>query len=688
MSKKLVIVESPAKAHTIGKYLGSTYKVKASVGHVRDLPKSGLGVDLENNFEPKFINIRGKGDLIKELKNEAKDADKIYLATDPDREGESISWHLCEILGLDPKDPVRVTFNEITKDVIKEALKSPRPIDQDLVDSQKARRVVDRLVGYQVSPILWRKVRKGSSGGRVQSAVLKLICDRERQITDFVPQEYWNLSVLFDTDPAFEAKVQSYKGKKLEIPNEEKANKVESDLNNGTYVVSSVTSKEKPVYPFPPYTTSTLQQDASIKLGFTTKKTMSVAQKLYEGISVPGRGTIGLITYMRTDSTRVSDEARKAAYAYIADNYGKEYTSNRTNAVGKNAQDAHEAIRPTNVFLLPDEIKDLDKDNYKLYKLIWERFVASRMAPAKFDTKQVDIENGDYGLKANGSKRIFDGFQKVYATNNDEEKDKMLPDLKEGEVLENGEVKKEQKFTEPPLRYTEASLVKEMEAKNIGRPSTYASTVTLLLDKKYITRMRGKKTLQPTEYGFTINDFMVTHFSDITDAGFTSQLEDKLDMIGESNGLTWQKAVGDFYTPFKEELDKAADAAKIVQKDVPALDDAGKPIICEKCGRPMLIKTGRFGEFMACSGFPECRNTKPILKSVGVKCPKCGKDIVRRKGKSGKTFYGCSGYPDCSMSFWYKPVNKACPKCGSLLVEKHLKNTKLACSNDKCDYKE
>lgn len=687
MSKKLVIVESPAKAHTIGKYLGSTYKVKASVGHVRDLPKSRLGIDIDNDFEPEYINIRGKGDLIKELKKEASEADKVFLATDPDREGESISWHLCQILGLDPKDPVRVTFNEITKDVIKEAIKSPRPIDQDLVDSQQARREVDRLVGYMVSPILWKKVKRGASGGRVQSAVLKLICDREKTIKDFVPQEYWNISVLFDTDPEFEGKVQLFKDEKLVVPNEEAANKVESDLNSGKYQVSSVTSKVKSVSPFNPFTTSTLQQDASIKLGFTTTKTMSVAQRLYEGINVPGRGTMGLITYMRTDSTRISEEAKKAAYAFIADNYGKEYTSGRSSAVSKNAQDAHEAIRPANVFILPDELKDLDKDQYKLYKLIWERFVASRMAPAKFDTKQVEIKNGDYTIKASGSKRIFDGFQKVYATNNDEERDKILPELNEGDVLENGQVKKEQKFTEPPQRYTEASLVKEMEQKNIGRPSTYASTVALLLDRKYISRMRGKKTLQPTDLGFTVIGFMETYFNDITDSGFTSQMEDKLDAIG-GEGVNWKQVLRDFYGPFKAELDKATEAERIQQKDVPALDDKGNPILCDICQRPMLIKSGRFGDFMACSGFPECKNTKPILKSVGVKCPECGNDIVRRRGKSGKTFYGCSNYPKCKVSFWYKPVNKRCPKCNSLLVEKHLKNTKLACSNDKCDYKE
>ena len=687
MSKKLVIVESPAKAHTIGKYLGSTYKVKASVGHVRDLPKSRLGIDIDNDFEPEYINIRGKGDLIKELKKEASEADKVFLATDPDREGESISWHLCQILGLDPKDPVRVTFNEITKDVIKEAIKSPRPIDQDLVDSQQARREVDRLVGYMVSPILWKKVKRGASGGRVQSAVLKLICDREKKIKDFVPQEYWNISVLFDTDPEFEGKVQLFKDEKLVVPNEEAANKVESDLNSGKYQVSSVTSKVKSVSPFNPFTTSTLQQDASIKLGFTTTKTMSVAQKLYEGINVPGRGTMGLITYMRTDSTRISEEAKKAAYAFIADNYGKEYTSGRNSAVSKNAQDAHEAIRPANVFILPDELKDLDKDQYKLYKLIWERFVASRMAPAKFDTKQVEIKNGDYTIKASGSKRIFDGFQKVYATNNDEERDKILPELNEGDVLENGQVKKEQKFTEPPQRYTEASLVKEMEQKNIGRPSTYASTVALLLDRKYISRMRGKKTLQPTDLGFTVIGFMETYFNDITDSGFTSQMEDKLDAIG-GEGVNWKQVLRDFYGPFKAELDKATEAERIQQKDVPALDDKGNPILCDICQRPMLIKSGRFGDFMACSGFPECKNTKPILKSIGVKCPECGNEIVRRRGKSGKTFYGCSNYPKCKVSFWYKPVNKKCPKCQSLLVEKHLKNTKLACSNDKCDYKE
>ncbi len=688
MAKTLVIVESPSKAKTIGKYLGSTYKVIASVGHVRDLPKSKMGINIENDFEPEYIQIRGKGELIKELKKEAQEASKVYLATDPDREGEAISWHLCHILGLDPKEPVRVTFNEITKDTVKAAIKQPRPIDLSLVDAQQARRVLDRLVGYEISPILWRKVRKGLSAGRVQSATLKIICDREREIEAFVPKEYWNITVDFENEKPFSGKVTEYKGEKLILSSEEETKKAVNDLEQGTYKVSSVTNKERIAKAFAPFTTSSMQQDASNKLGFTTKKTMSVAQKLYEGINVPGRGTMGLITYMRTDSVRISDEARKACYAYITENIGKEYTAyNVYQNKKKDIQDAHEAIRPANVFVDPEEIRDVDKDLYRLYKLVWERFVASQMAPARFDTTQVNIENGDYTLKAYGSIRTFQGYQKIYASGRDEDKDKALPPLKEGDVLTAKEVNTEQKFTEPPQRFTEASLVREMEEKNIGRPSTYAPTISNLMDRDYVERPPRTKIIKPTELGFTVTGFMENHFKDIVDLNFTSEMEDRLDGV-ESSSTDWKQILRDFYGPFKKELDEASNVERIKQKEVPAVDDDGNEVICEKCGKPMLIKTGRFGQFMACSGFPECRNTKPIIKNVGVKCPECGGDIVQKRGKSGKLFYGCSNYPKCNVSFWDKPVNRKCPVCGKLLVEKHKKNTKYACSDVKCKYTE
>ena len=688
MAKTLVIVESPSKAKTIGKYLGSTYKVIASVGHVRDLPKSKMGINIENDFEPEYIQIRGKGELIKELKKEAQEASKVYLATDPDREGEAISWHLCHILGLDPKEPVRVTFNEITKDTVKAAIKQPRPIDLSLVDAQQARRVLDRLVGYEISPILWRKVRKGLSAGRVQSATLKIICDREREIEAFVPNEYWNITVDFENEKPFSGKVTEYKGEKLILSSEEETKKAVNDLEQGTYKVSSVTNKERIAKAFAPFTTSSMQQDASNKLGFTTKKTMSVAQRLYEGINVPGRGTMGLITYMRTDSVRISDEARKACYAYITENIGKEYTAyNVYQNKKKDIQDAHEAIRPANVFVDPEEIRDVDKDLYRLYKLVWERFVASQMAPARFDTTQVNIENGDYTLKAYGSIRTFQGYQKIYASGRDEDKDKALPPLKEGDVLTAKEVNTEQKFTEPPQRFTEASLVREMEEKNIGRPSTYAPTISNLMDRDYVERPPRTKIIKPTELGFTVTGFMENHFKDIVDLNFTSEMEDRLDGV-ESSSTDWKQILRDFYGPFKKELDEASNVERIKQKEVPAVDDDGNEVICEKCGKPMLIKTGRFGQFMACSGFPECRNTKPIIKNVGVKCPECGGDIVQKRGKSGKLFYGCSNYPKCNVSFWDKPVNRKCPVCGKLLVEKHKKNTKYACSDVKCKYTE
>ncbi len=680
--KTLVIVESPSKAKTIGKYLGPSYKVVASVGHVRDLPKSKLGIDIENDFEPEYIAIRGKGDLIKELKKEAKAAGKIYLATDPDREGEAISWHLAYLLGIDASEPCRIVFNEITKDAIKNAVKHPRPIDLKLVDAQQARRVLDRLVGYQISPLLWRKIRRGLSAGRVQSATLKIICDRENTIKNFIPKEYWNINAVFKKGKSFTAKLTEKDGKKFTMENGQQAEAVTEELSKGKYKVSQILRKERTRKPFAPFTTSSLQQDAANKIGFTTKKTMMVAQQLYEGVEIKGQGTVGLVTYIRTDSVRISQEAKAAARQYIETNFGKQYaTDNIYTNKKKDIQDAHEAIRPSRIELDPEAIKDsLTKEQYSLYKLIWSRFLASQMAAAVFDSMQVNIENGRYGFKASGSKLLFDGYQKVYSSNLDEDKDKLLPELSEGEEMEAREVSSEQKFTEPPSRFTEASLVKDLEEKNIGRPSTYAPIIATLLERKYISR--EKKVLVPTDLGFLVTDLMEQYFKEIVDAGFTADMEDKLDDI-EAKDLNWKQVVRDFYGPLKEELDVADKAIEKVQ-----MEDRLSGDVCELCGKPMAIKTGRFGEFLACTGYPECKNTKAIVKTINVKCPDCGGDIVAKRGRSGKIFYGCSNYPECSRAFWYKPVNRKCPQCGELLLEKHTKNTKYVCSNDKCGYKE
>jgi len=680
--KTLVIVESPSKAKTIGKYLGSNYKVVASVGHVRDLPKSKLGINIEEDFEPEYISIRGKGDLIKELKKEAKAAGKIYLATDPDREGEAISWHLAYLLGIEEDRPCRIVFNEITKDAVKNAVKHPRTIDQKLVDAQQARRVLDRLVGYQISPLLWRKIRRGLSAGRVQSAALKIICDREELIRNFVPQEYWNIFADFRKGKVFSAKVAEYEGKKLTIGNKAEADKVLADLKAGQYQVSQIVRKERVRKPFAPFTTSSLQQDAANKIGFTTKKTMMVAQQLYEGVEVKGHGTVGLVTYIRTDSVRISEEAKAAARTFIEEHFGKQYTANNiyTNKK-KDIQDAHEAIRPSRIELDPELIKDsLTKDQYNLYKLIWSRFLASQMTAAVFDSMQVTIGNGKYGLKTSGSKLIFDGYLKVYATNLDEDKDKVLPELEEGEVLDAKEVTAEQKFTEPPSRFTEAGLVKELEEDNIGRPSTYAPIVATLLERKYISR--EKKTLVPTDLGFLVTDMMEQYFKEIVDTGFTAEMEDKLDDI-EAKDLNWKQVVREFYGPLAEELIIADKEIEKVE-----LEDQLSGDICELCGKPMAIKSGRFGEFLACTGYPDCKNTKAIVKTIDVKCPDCGGDIVAKRGRSGKIFYGCSNYPTCNKAFWYKPVDRKCPRCGELLLERHTKNIKYSCSNDKCGYKE
>ena len=680
-NKTLVIVESPSKAKTIGKYLGSRYNVIASVGHVRDLPKSKLGIDIDDNFEPQYISIRGKGDLIKSLKKEASKASKVYLATDPDREGEAISWHLAFLLDLDPEEACRIEFNEITKDTIKEAIKHPRKINMGLVDAQQARRVLDRLVGYQISPLLWRKVRKGLSAGRVQSAALKIICDREREIEKFEPKEFWNITAEFKKGKKFQAKLAEANGKKIVVENKAQNDNIIKELNSGEFIVSDVKEKIRMQKPYPPFTTSSLQQDAGNKLNFNAKKTMMIAQQLYEGVDVKGRGTTGLITYLRTDSVRVSDAAKQAAKDLIVSKFGAEYSANNVfSNKKKDIQDAHEAIRPAIIELEPELIKDsLTADQFKLYKLIWNRFMASQMSQSKSNSMQVSIANGIYGFKANGSELLFDGFRRLYNTADDEGA-RLLPSLEKDEKLKAESLKGEQSFTQPPARYTEASLVKELEDKDIGRPSTYAPIVSTLTERKYVGR--EKKALKPTELGFLVNDLMEEYFKDIVDAGFTANMENRLDDV-EVGSQKWKDLISEFYGPFKKELDVADRAIeKIVVEDVPTGE------LCELCGKPMVIKAGRFGDFIACSGYPECKNTKPIIKTIGVKCPNCGKDIVARKSKRGRLFYGCSGYPDCKTVFWNKPTDKRCPECNGILLEKKTKNKNFVCSNEKCGYTE
>lgn len=679
-NKTLLVVESPSKAKVISKYLGSKYKVIASVGHVRDLPKSRLGVNVEDNFEPEYINIRGKGDTIKEIKKEAASASKVLLATDPDREGEAISWHLAHILDIDPEEECRVMFNEINKQTVQDAIKQPRAIDTDLVDAQQARRVLDRLVGYQISPLLWKKVSWGLSAGRVQSAALKLICDREREILDFIPEEYWRIAA--DFGEGFIAELSKIGGRKASVKNKEAADAIEAELGTGEYTVRSVKKGERSTKPYAPFTTSSMQQDASIKLGFQTSKTMQVAQQLYEGVNLKGIGARGLVTYIRTDSVRVSAQAVAAASEYIKDKYGENYVGNNYFAnKNKAMQDAHEAIRPSDVTLEPSKIKDsLTQDQYKLYDLIWKRFVASRMAAAVFDTVQVTINNGRYEFRANGAQMKFDGWKKVYKTSAAEgEVD--IPDLTEGQVLDLEKLIKEQKFTQPPARYTEASLVKEMEEKNIGRPSTYASIISVLVNRKYIKRV--KKSLEPTKLGFDVTGILQDYFSDIVDVKFTGEMEDNLDSV-EMGKREWKSVIADFYKGFSEELKAADREVERIEKEVVLSDE-----VCDICGKPMAIKEGRFGKFLACTGYPECKNTKPIVKSTGVKCPKCGRDIIEKKGrKSGKLFYGCSGYPECDVVFWDKPTGETCPDCGSMLVKTKGKGGTVKCSNPECKYKE
>ncbi|MGG3572082.1 type I DNA topoisomerase [Bacillus gobiensis] len=687
MSDYLVIVESPAKAKTIERYLGKKYKVRASMGHVRDLPKSQMGVDIEKNFEPRYITIRGKGPVLKDLKSAAKKAKKIFLAADPDREGEAIAWHLAQSLDIDVTSDCRVVFNEITKDAIKESFKHPRMINMDLVDAQQARRILDRLVGYKISPILWKKVKKGLSAGRVQSVALRLVIDREKEINNFKPEEYWTIEGSFlKGKETFEAGFYGENGKKVKLSSEEDVKKILAKINGKQFQVENVTKKERKRNPALPFTTSTIQQEAARKLNFRARKTMMIAQQLYEGIDLGKEGTVGLITYMRTDSTRISATAAEEAAGFISSAYGKEYLSQKKKPAkqNENAQDAHEAIRPTSTLKKPADLKDvLSRDQLRLYRLIWERFVASQMAPAVLDTMTVDLLNNGVQFRANGSKVKFPGFMKVYVEGKDdqlEEKDRILPDLNIGDTVLSKDIEPAQHFTQPPPRYTEARLVKTLEELGIGRPSTYAPTLDTIQRRGYVTL--DNKRFVPTELGGIVLELIMEFFPEIINVEFTAKMEKDLDGVEDGN-TEWVKIIDSFYTEFSKRVIKAE--AEMQEVEIKP-EYAG--VDCDLCGSEMVYKMGRYGKFMACSNFPDCRNTKPIVKEIGVKCPKCNKgNIVERKSKKRRIFYGCDRYPECDFVSWDKPLERKCPKCQEMLVEKKLKKgVQVQCVN--CDYKE
>ncbi len=676
----LVIVESPAKAKTIENFLGSKYKVKASFGHLRDLPKSKMGVNIENDFEPEYTTIRGKASLIKELKEASEASKNTILATDPDREGEAISWHIAGLLDIDPDSDCRIEFNEITKDAVTEAIKNPRKIDMDLVNSQQTRRILDRIVGYKLSPVLWRKVMKGLSAGRVQSAALKIICDREKEISDFVAEEYWTINVLLQKqdDEKIKLPVKFYGNatKKIALKCEEDADAVCEKVRGKDFTVSKLAVSSKKKKPFPPFITSTLQQDAMRKLNFTAKKTMMIAQTLYEGVKL-GSKTVGLITYMRTDSRRISKEAQESAIAYIAENYGKEYVPAKPNIYtsSKNAQDAHEAIRPTYIENDPASIKKyLTNDQYRLYKLIYERFLASQMASAEIETVTYTVMCEGYQFRSSGSRVLFKGHLKVYDSRTDEEKDTALPKIDEGTILKDEKLEKKQNFTQPPSRYNEASLIKYMEEQGIGRPSTYATIVSTIQDRGYV--VKEKKCFVPTELGGIVNEYISKWFSDIVDVKFTSRMETKLDSI-ENGGSDWVQILKKYYASFDKELQAAMDGDRV------SLPVEETDVICDKCGAKMVVRHGKFGKFLACPNFPKCRNTKPIVDKTGVKCPKCGGDIIARKGnKTKKTFYGCENYPKCDFVAWYKPLKENCPECGCFMMQ--TGRGRKQCANPDC----
>ena len=686
MARYLVIVESPTKVKTIKKFLGSNYVVMASNGHVRDLPKSQMGVDLEHDFEPKYITIRGKGEILAGLRKEVKKADKIYLATDPDREGEAISWHLMKALKLEGKKVYRISFNEITKSAVKASLKNARDIDMDLVDAQQARRVLDRIVGYKISPVLWAKVKRGLSAGRVQSVALRIIADREDEIAAFIPEEYWSLDANFKVKgekKPLTAKFYGTKDEKITIHNEEELHKILADLEEAEYEVVDVKRGERSKKAPLPFTTSTLQQEASKALNFATSKTMRIAQQLYEGVDIKGSGTVGLITYLRTDSTRISEEADANARAYVGKAYGEEYVAETASEQkqkndGKNIQDAHEAIRPSDVTRVPAEIKEsLTRGQFRLYQLIWKRFVASRMQPAKYETTSVKIGADDYRFTVSASKIIFEGFRLAYVESDEE---KQSGNVMVNSIDKDSELTKEsfdykQHFTQPPAHYTEASLVKTLEELGIGRPSTYAPTISTIITRRYVAK--ENKNLYMTELGEVVNNIMKQSFASIVDVNFTAYMEGLLDMIAEGK-VEWKSVISNFYPDLKEAVEKAEKELETVK-----IEDEVTDVVCEECGRNMVIKYGPHGKFLACPGFPECRNTKPYLEKIGVACPKCGKDIVLRKTKKGRRYYGCEDNPECDFMSWQKPSEEKCPKCGSYMVEK---GNKLVCGNEQCGF--
>ena len=683
MAKNLIIVESPAKSKTIKKFLGKNYEVVASNGHVRDMPKSQMGIDFDNDFEPKYITIRGKGELLAKLRKEVKKADHVYLATDPDREGEAISWHLCFALKLDPKKTSRITFNEITKNAVRQSLKQSRQIDMDLVDAQQARRMLDRMVGYSISPLLWDKVKRGLSAGRVQSVALRIIADREAEIDAFIPQEYWSLEGIFQLEGSKKPLLAKYYGnpEKADIRSKEEIDKIMAELKGARYKVSSIKKSERNKKPPLPFTTSTLQQEASKQLNFATRKTMQIAQQLYEGVQVKGHGTIGLITYLRTDSTRISEEADAACKTFITENYGEEniiekdvVPQNR-----KNAQDAHEAIRPTYVDLTPAQVKEsLTRDQFRLYQLVWKRFVASRMHSAKYETTSVKIDGKGHRFTSSGSKLVFPGFMSVYQSAEDkEEANSVLAKVKEDSKLKMQELKEEQHFTQPPAHYTEASLVKALEELGIGRPSTYAPTISTLISRRYVAK--EQKNLYLSELGDIVNQIMVKAFPSIVDVNFTATMEALLDSVAEGT-IEWKTVIRNFYPDLVESVSKAE---KVLEKI--ELHDEETDVECELCGRKMVIKYGLHGKFLACPGFPDCRNTKPYYEKIGVTCPKCGGDIVIKKTQKGRRYYGCINNPECDVMTWQKPSDKRCPKCGNMLLER---GNKLVCADNTCGYVE
>jgi len=688
MADTLVIVESPAKAKTIGKYLGSKYIVKASMGHVRDLPKSQMGVDVTRSYDPKYITIRGKGDVLKSLKDAAKKVKKVYLAADPDREGEAIAWHLAQYLNLDLEQPLRVVFNEITKDAIKEAFKHPRHINMDLVNAQQARRILDRLVGYNISPLLWKKVRKGLSAGRVQSVTVKMIIDREKEIRSFIPEEYWTItSKLLSEGKAFDARFHGVGNEKVELHSEEDVKKILEQMKGHSYVVKKVQKRERKRNPAQPFITSSLQQEAARKLNFRTAKTMMIAQQLYEGIDLGKEGTVGLITYMRTDSTRVSVTAQTEAKEYILEQFGPEYVlaEARDPAKSERAQDAHEAIRPTSVMRTPEAMKEyLSRDQLRLYRLIWERFLASQMASAVLDTMSVDIDINGVLFRASGSKVKFPGFMKVYIEGNDDsssEEESFLPPIEEGQVLIEQSIEPNQHFTQPPPRYSEARLIKTLEEGGIGRPSTYAPTLETIQKRGYVAL--EEKRFVPTELGEIVISLIEEFFPEILDVEFTSQMESELDEI-EEGMIDWVKVLDHFYPEFAKRVEVAEEKMEEVEIKDEIADEN-----CDQCGRHMVYKMGRFGKFLACSGFPDCRNTKPIVKEIGVECPSCKiGSIIERKSKKSRIFYGCNRYPECEYVSWDKPIARPCPKCGQLLVEKKRKKQGVSISCTACDYQE